>query len=73
MSFGLKSAKATYQRTTIILLHHLVNEEAEVYMGDMTTKLSKGMRILHLFGNSSRNLENTAYIQSHKSVHVESP
>ena len=38
MSFGLKNAGATYQRTGINLLHDMINNEVEVYIDDMIVK-----------------------------------
>ena len=38
MSFGLKNAGATYQRTTTTLLHDLIRKEVEVYIDDMIVK-----------------------------------
>ena len=38
MSFGLKNAGATYQRTGITLLHDMINNEVEVYIDDMIVK-----------------------------------
>ena len=38
MSFGLKNAGATYQRTTTTLLHNLIRKEVEVYIDDMIVK-----------------------------------
>ena len=38
MSFGLKNAGATYQRTATTLLHDLIHKEVEVYIDDMIVK-----------------------------------
>ena len=40
MSFGLKNARATYQRMATTLLHDMVHKEIEVYMDDMMVKSS---------------------------------
>ena len=38
MSFGLKNAGATYQRTATTLLHDMMHKEIEVYVDDMIVK-----------------------------------
>ena len=38
MPFGLKNARATYQRAATILLHDLIHKEVEVYVVDMIVK-----------------------------------
>lgn len=38
MPFGLKNAKATYQRTMTALFHDMINNEMEVYVDDMIVK-----------------------------------
>ncbi|XP_050877403.1 uncharacterized protein LOC127081165 [Lathyrus oleraceus] len=38
MSFGLKSAGATYQRAMVTLFHDMIHEKIEVYVDDMITK-----------------------------------
>ena len=38
MSFGLKNARATYQRMATILLHDMMHNEVEVYVDDMIMK-----------------------------------
>ncbi|RVW34430.1 hypothetical protein CK203_081428 [Vitis vinifera] len=38
MSFGLKNAKATYQRATTTLFHDMMHREVEVYVNDMIVK-----------------------------------
>ena len=38
MLFGLKNAKATYQRMAIALLHDMMHNEVEVYVDDMIVK-----------------------------------
>ena len=38
MPFGLKNARATYQRMATILLHDIVHKEIEVYVNDMMVK-----------------------------------
>ena len=37
-AFGLKNAKATYQRTATALLHDMMHNEVEVYVNDMILK-----------------------------------
>ena len=38
MPFGLKNAKATYQRMATVLLHDMMHNEVEVYVDDMIVK-----------------------------------
>ncbi|RDX92985.1 Retrovirus-related Pol polyprotein from transposon 17.6, partial [Mucuna pruriens] len=38
MPFGLKNAKATYQRAMVILFHDIMHKEVEVYVDDMIAK-----------------------------------
>ena len=38
MLFGLKNARATYQRMAIALLHDMMHNEVEVYVDDMIVK-----------------------------------
>ena len=38
MPFGLKNAKATYQRMATVLLHDMLHNEVEVYVNDMIVK-----------------------------------
>ncbi|RDX84224.1 Retrovirus-related Pol polyprotein from transposon 17.6, partial [Mucuna pruriens] len=38
MSFGLKNARATYQRAMVTLFHDMMHKEVEVYMDDMIAK-----------------------------------
>jgi len=38
MSFGLKNAGATYQRTMVTLFHDMMHKEIEVYVDDMIAK-----------------------------------
>ena len=38
MSFGLKNARATYQRAIVALFHDIMHKEIEVYVDDMITK-----------------------------------
>ena len=44
MLFGLKNARATYQRMATALLHDMMHNEVEVYVDDMVVK-SKDRRI----------------------------
>lgn len=45
MSFGLKSASATYQRAMIALFHDMMNKAEEVYVDDMITKSKTTLQI----------------------------
>ena len=38
MSFGLKNALATYQRTATTLFHNMMHRDVEVYVDDMIVK-----------------------------------
>jgi len=38
MSFGLKNARATYQRAMVTLFHDMMHKEIEVYVDDMIAK-----------------------------------
>ena len=38
MSFGLKNARATYQRAMVTLFHDMIHKEIEVYVDDMIAK-----------------------------------
>ena len=38
MPFGLKNARATYQRMATTLLHDMMHNEVEVYVDDMIVK-----------------------------------
>ena len=38
MAFGLKNARATYQRAMVMLFHDMMHKEIEVYMDDMIAK-----------------------------------
>ena len=38
MPFGLKNAKATYQRVMVTLFHDMMYKEIEVYVNDMIAK-----------------------------------
>ncbi|XP_028184579.1 uncharacterized protein LOC114371308 [Glycine soja] len=38
MSFGLKNARATYQRAMVALFHDMMHKEIKVYVDDMTAK-----------------------------------
>jgi len=38
MSFGLKNARATYQRAMLTLFHDMMHREIEVYVDDMIAK-----------------------------------
>ena len=38
MPFGLKNARATYQRVAIALFHDMMHKEVEVYVDDMMVK-----------------------------------
>ena len=38
MPFGLKNARATYQRTMMMLFHDMMHKEIEVYVDDMIAK-----------------------------------
>ncbi|RDY05199.1 hypothetical protein CR513_10981, partial [Mucuna pruriens] len=38
MSFGLKNARATYQRAMVTLFHDMMHKEVEVYVDDMIAK-----------------------------------
>jgi hypothetical protein len=38
MPFGLKNARATYQRAMITLFHDKMHREVEVYMDDILAK-----------------------------------
>ena len=38
MSFGLKNARATYQRAKTILFHDMMHRDVEVYVDDMIVK-----------------------------------
>ncbi|KAA3483441.1 RNA-directed DNA polymerase (Reverse transcriptase), Ribonuclease H-like protein [Gossypium australe] len=38
MSFGLKNARATYQRVMVTLFHDMMHKEIEVYVDDMIKK-----------------------------------
>ena len=38
MSFGLKNARATYQRAMVALFHDMMHKEIEVYVDDMIAK-----------------------------------
>jgi len=38
MSFGLKNARATYQRAMVALFHDMMHREIEVYVDDMIAK-----------------------------------
>jgi len=38
MSFGLKNARANYQRVMVALLHDMMHKETEVCVYDMITK-----------------------------------
>ena len=39
MPFGLKNARATYQRAATALFHDMMHKEVEVYVNDMMVKL----------------------------------
>ena len=41
MPFGLKNARATYQRAMVTLFHDMVHKEIEVYMDDLIAKSQK--------------------------------
>ena len=38
MSFGLKKARATYQRATTTLFHDMMHQDVKVYVDDMIVK-----------------------------------
>ena len=38
MSFGLKNARATYQRVTTTLFHYMMHQDVEIYVNDMIVK-----------------------------------
>ena len=38
MPFGLKNARATYQRVVVTLFHDMMHKEIEVYVDDMIAK-----------------------------------
>ena len=38
MPFGLKNARATYQKMATTLLYNMIHKEAEVYIDDMLVK-----------------------------------
>ena len=38
MSFGLKNARATYQRMATTLFHDMMHNEVEMYVDDMIVK-----------------------------------
>ena len=38
MSFGLKNARATYQRAPTTLFHDIMHKDVEVYVDDMIVK-----------------------------------
>ena len=38
MPFGLKNARATYQRAMVTLFHDMMHKEIEIYMDDMIPK-----------------------------------
>ena len=38
MPFGLKNARATYQRAATTILHDMIPKEVEVYVDDMIIK-----------------------------------
>jgi hypothetical protein len=42
MPFGLKNARATYQRAIMTLFHDMMHKEIEVYMDDMIAKSREG-------------------------------
>jgi len=41
MSFGLKNAGATYQRTVTTIFHDMMHQELEDYVGDIVVKSKK--------------------------------
>ena len=41
MPFGLKNAKATYQRETVMLFHDMMHKKIEVYVDDMIAKFQR--------------------------------
>ena len=41
MPFGLKNARATYQRAMVTLFHDLMDKEIEVYVDDIIAKSPK--------------------------------
>ena len=48
-AFGLKNAKATYQRTATALLHDMMHNEVEVYVDNMIVKYKdKGSYTINL-------------------------
>ena len=38
MSFGLKNARATYQRVMTTLFHYMMHQDVEIYVNDMIVK-----------------------------------
>ena len=38
MPFGLKNARATYQRAMVTLFHDMMHKKIEIYMDDMIPK-----------------------------------
>ncbi|PKI50521.1 hypothetical protein CRG98_029075 [Punica granatum] len=42
MPFGLKNARATYQRAMVTLFHDMMHKEIEVYVDDMIAKSKEG-------------------------------
>ena len=38
MTFGLKNARATYQRAMVALFHDIIHHEIKVYMDDMIAR-----------------------------------
>ncbi|PKI38860.1 hypothetical protein CRG98_040760 [Punica granatum] len=42
MPFGLKNARATYQRAMVTLFHNMMHKEIEVYVDDMIAKSKEG-------------------------------
>ena len=49
MSFGLKNARATYQRMATTLFHDMMHNEVEVYVDDMIVKSKdRGSHIVNL-------------------------
>ena len=49
MPFGLKNARATYQRMAIALLHDMMHNKVEVYIDDMIVKYKdRGSRTINL-------------------------
>ena len=55
MSFGLKKARATYQRATTTLFHDMMHQDVKVYVDDMIVKSrdeSDHLAALRGLGNS---------------------